>query len=87
MPAWVLKALTAARRVPWRRVMAAVAWLATAGRKYWNRLTPDERRELLDLVKKSKGKRSNLSKAQQDRVVTLLRRVGEDPGGGSARAR
>jgi predicted Fe-S protein YdhL (DUF1289 family) len=52
-----------------------VVWLATAGREYWNRLTPDERREVLDLVKKSKGKRSNLSQREQDRVVALLEKV------------
>ena len=75
MPAWVLKALAAARKVPWKRVMAAIVWLATAGREYWNRLTPDERREVLDLVKKSKGKRSNLSQREQDRVVALLEKV------------
>lgn len=82
MPAWVLKALSAARRVPWRRVMAAIAWLATAGREYWNRLTPDERGELLDLVRHSKGRRSNLSEAEQDRVVALLQKVRS--GGGPA---
>jgi alkylated DNA nucleotide flippase Atl1 len=84
MPAWVLKALTAARRVPWRRVIAAVVWLATAGREYWNRLTADERRELLDLVKKSRGARSNLSQAEQDRVVALLEKIrrGVDRGDG-----
>ena len=75
MPAWVLKALAAARKVPWKRVMAAIVWLATAGREYWNRLTPDERREVLDLVKKSKGKRSNLSQREQDRIVALLEKV------------
>ncbi len=84
MPAWVLKALTAARRVPWRRVIAAVVWLATAGREYWNRLTADERRELLDLVKQSRGARSNLSQAEQDRVVALLEKIrrGVDRGDG-----
>jgi hypothetical protein len=85
MPAWVLKALTTARKVPWRRVMAAIAWLATVGREYWNRLTANERRELLDLVKQSKGKRSNLSGTEQARVVALLDKVrrGAGPQDGS----
>ena len=75
MPAWVRVVLEAARRVPWKRVMGAVRWLSTSGREYWNRLPPDERRELLDLISKSKGKRSNLSNAEQGRVVDLLQKV------------
>ena len=30
-------------------------WLATVGRKHWDRLTADERREVFDLLRKSKG--------------------------------
>ena len=40
MPVWVWRALKAARRVPWTKVWAAVLWLATVGREYWDRLTP-----------------------------------------------
>jgi hypothetical protein len=86
MPAWVRQALAAARKVPWRRVIAAIAWLATAGREYWNRLSSDERRELLDLVKRSKGSRSNLSPTEQDRVVALLLKIRSGPPGGSPAA-
>jgi hypothetical protein len=78
MPTWVLRVLTAARRVPWTRVIAAVGWLATVGRKYWDRLSPDERREVFDLLRKSGGQRSNLSSTEQDRVVELLRKTRED---------
>jgi len=78
MPAWVLKALFGAR-VPWGRVIAAIGWLVTRGRKYWDRLTRDERRELLGLAGKSKGRRSNLSKKEQDRVVALFKKIREDP--------
>ena len=28
MPAWVLQAITAVRKVPWRRVLAAILWQA-----------------------------------------------------------
>jgi hypothetical protein len=78
MPTWVLRVLTAARRVPWTRVIAAVGWLATVGRKYWDRLTPDERREVFDLLRRSRGQKSNLSKAEQDRVAELLKKIRED---------
>jgi hypothetical protein len=56
-------------------VAAAVIWLATVGREYWDRLTPDERRGLLDLMWKSKGRRSNLSKREQNRVLDLLDKI------------
>ena len=84
MPHWVLQALSAARKVPWRRVIAAIVWLSTRGRMYWDRLTPDERREVWDLVLKSRGRRSNLTGADQDRLVYLfmkIRRGPQDPGG------
>ena len=75
MPTWVITALSAARRVPWRKVLAAVVWLRTSGREYWNRLTPNERREVWDLVLKSKAKRSNLSDSEQYRLVALFNKV------------
>jgi hypothetical protein len=79
MPVWVLRVLSAARKVPWTRLIAAVVWLATAGRKYWNRLTTDDRREVFDLLRKSKGQRSNLSQAEQNRVAALVKKIREDP--------
>ena len=75
MPGWVWRVLAAARRVPWRRVWVAVLWLSTVGRQYWDRLTPAERSELLDLMRKSKARRSNLTKKEQDRVVDLFDKI------------
>jgi hypothetical protein len=49
--------------------------MSTVGRKYWGRLTPAERRELLDLMRKSRGRRSNLSKKQRDRLVKLFDKI------------
>ena len=79
MPPWVIQALTAARKVPWRKVLAAIAWLASSGRKYWGRLTPDERREVRDLAVKSKGSRSNLSSTEMNRLVELFQKIRRDP--------
>jgi hypothetical protein len=80
MPIWVWRVLKAARRVPWTKVWAAVIWLSTVGRKYWDRLTPEERRELLSLMAKSKGRRSNLTKKEQDRVLTLFDTIRHEGG-------
>jgi hypothetical protein len=88
MPAWVLQALSAARRVPWRRVIAAIIWLNTRGREYWDRLSPDERREIRDLAIKSRGKRANLTGTDEDRLVALFLKIRRAPDGtgGSAGA-
>jgi len=75
MPVWIWRVLKTARRVPWTKVWAAVIWMSTVGRKYWDRLTPAERRELLALMIKSKGRRSNLTKKKQDRVLKLLDKI------------
>lgn len=75
MPPWVLQTITAARKVPWRRVLAAIAWLNVEGRKYWKRLSPDERREVRDLALKSKGSRSNLTPEDEDRLLILFRKI------------
>jgi hypothetical protein len=60
-------------------VLAAIVWLTTQGREYWNRLTPDERREVRDLAVKSKGVRSNLTNAEQGRLVDLFQKIRRDP--------
>ena len=81
MPTWVLQAITAARKVPWRKVLAAIVWLNVEGRKYWNRLSPDERREVRALAMKSKGSRSNLDPEDEDRLIMLFRKI-RRPGSG-----
>ena len=45
------------------------------GREYWDRLTPKERRELLDLMVKSKGSRSNLTSKEQGRLIELFNKI------------
>jgi hypothetical protein len=72
MLAWVAKAIRGARKVPWPKVLAAIAWLNSEGREYWNRLTPKERREVLDLAAKSKGSRSNLTNSEQGHLIDLF---------------
>jgi hypothetical protein len=75
LPTWVAQALRAAKRVPWRKVLAAILWLNTEGRRYWNRLSPKERKEVRDLAVKSRGTRSNLSAAEQGRLVELFAKI------------
>jgi hypothetical protein len=68
--------LTTLRRVPWMRVWIAAQWLYGQGRKRLERnLDEGERRELLRLMGKSKGRRANLSAREQDRFKRLVRQA------------
>jgi hypothetical protein len=74
--------LTALRRVPWMRVWLAAQWLYRQGRRRLEEnLSERERRELLELMRKSKGRQSNLSSREQDRLRRLVRKAltGRDP--------
>jgi hypothetical protein len=70
-----VKTLLMSKKVPWRKVLAAIMWLNVEGRRYWNRLTPAERREVRDIALKSKGSRSNLSNAEVGRLVDLFGKI------------
>ncbi|MGH2936849.1 MAG: hypothetical protein ACRDPE_01865 [Solirubrobacterales bacterium] len=72
------KTIRGARKVPWAKVLAAIAWLNSEGREYWNRLTAAERREVLDLAARSRGRRANLSNAEQGRILDLLGKLRAD---------
>lgn len=80
MPYWVLTALRLGRKVPWSKVLAAIIWLNVEGRRYWDRLSPDERREVRDLALKSRGRRSNLSNSDQGRLLDLFGKIRKGEG-------
>ena len=80
MPAWVFRVLLAAGKVSWGRVLAAIVWLRDSGGRYWERLTWQERREVLELARKSRGRRANLTKKEQTRLTALLKEIRHRPG-------
>ena len=68
--------LLALRRVPWMRIWLAAQWLYRHGRRRLEQnLSERERRDLLDLIKKSKGRQANLSTREQDRMRRLVRQA------------
>jgi hypothetical protein len=70
MAGWAAKFGTAR----WRALLAGARWLFKQGRDRLERnLTPDERRELWQLLRKSRGRRYNLSEREQDRFKELVR--------------
>lgn len=68
--------LVMARRVPWARAWLVARWLYQHGReRVQKNLNERERRELWELMKRSQGRRSNLSRREQDRFVALARKA------------
>lgn len=63
--------VTAARRIPWTKVIAAGTLAYQRGSAAWEALTPAERARLRDLIAKSKGRPSNLTERERKRVREL----------------
>ena len=63
--------ITAARRIPWAKVLVAAQLVYSRGSAAAKALDTKERQALLDLVKKSQGRPSNLSERERTRVREL----------------
>ena len=63
--------VTAARRIPWKRALFVAQQLYVRGSAASRALTAAERKRLLDLVKKSQGRPSNLTERERARVREL----------------
>jgi hypothetical protein len=64
-------------RLPGRR---AVPWLVVlevlrAGKAHWDELDPRDRTRLVELLRKSKGRASNLSAAERTELRAIARRL------------
>jgi hypothetical protein len=74
MPFWIARRAAPAvwKRVPWKMVWAVSVWLVQKGRERAERnLTKKEQHELLNLVKKSKGRPGNLSQRDKTRLKNI----------------
>ncbi|MDQ2676542.1 MAG: hypothetical protein M3Y34_07005 [Actinomycetota bacterium] len=63
-----------ARAVSWTALYKSAMWLYAKGQQFWDNLTAAERRELGDLLRKSKGRRANLSARETDRLKEVVRK-------------
>ena len=71
IPGWAARFGTAR----WRAFFAAAKWLYGQGRERLRKnLAPDEQSELWELLKRSRGRRSNLNRREQDRFRDLVKR-------------
>jgi hypothetical protein len=75
MPTWILSRAAPAiwRRVPWKMVWTVSLWLANKGRDHIrDNLTQSEQTEFWNLVKKSKGRPSNLAQRDRSRFKNIV---------------
>jgi hypothetical protein len=75
MPGAITKLVTRGRAVPWLALYQSGKWVYGRGRRAWENLEPAERRQLGTLLRKSKGRRLNLSTRERDELGTLVKKA------------
>jgi hypothetical protein len=68
----ISKLLARGKAVPWARIYFLGAWAYRKGRAAHGGLTQKERAELGKLLKKSKGRRGNLTEGEFERLRALV---------------
>lgn len=63
------------RSVRWGLVWKTARWLYGEGRERLNRLSAAERREFVGLMRKSRGRPSNLAAHEKRRIQSFVKRV------------
>jgi hypothetical protein len=63
------------RAVQWAAMYEAAKVIYGHGKRLYNNLSPAERERLGQLMRKSRGKRANLSDREQRRVFELVRKA------------
>lgn len=75
LPAWIARRAVPAvwRRIPWKMVWTISLWLAEKGReRIKENLDEREQSEFWNLVKKSRGRPSNLAQRDRTRMKSIV---------------
>ncbi|HTT96400.1 MAG TPA: hypothetical protein VMF55_17140 [Solirubrobacterales bacterium] len=75
MPWWIARKAAPAvwKRIPWKMVWTVALWLAEKGReRVRENLTQSEQTEFWTMIKKSKGRPSNLSQRDRTRMKNIV---------------
>jgi hypothetical protein len=75
MPWWIARKAAPAvwKRIPWKMVWTVALWLAEKGReRVRENLTQSEQTEFWTMIKKSKGRPSNLSQRDRTRLKNIV---------------
>jgi hypothetical protein len=75
VPGTITRLLTRGRAIPWLALYESGKWIYGHGRRAWENLDPSERERLGDLLRKSKGRRSNLSTRERDELRSLVKKA------------
>ena len=59
-------------RIPWKLVMTVGLRIAQEGRRRWERLSQREQREVVRIVRKSRGRAGNLTPAERAELRRLV---------------
>jgi hypothetical protein len=72
--------VTRGRAIPWLALYESGRWIYGHGRRAWGNLESGEREKVGALVRKSKGRRSNLSTRERDELWSLVKKaaIGKD---------
>jgi hypothetical protein len=63
------------RPIPWALLLEAGRWATKKGREAYGRLTPSDQAELRRLLRKSKGRRSNLTERERRNLTQIVRKA------------
>ena len=63
------------RAINWIALFEAARFVYRHGKRSWDNLTPDERGNLGELIRKSKGRRSNLTEVERERMWNLVKKA------------
>ncbi len=75
MPWWIARKAAPAvwKRIPWKMVWTVSLWLAEKGReRVRENLTQSEQTEFWTMIKKSKGRPSNLNQRDRTRLKNIV---------------
>jgi hypothetical protein len=73
MVAGISKLIARGRAVPWLALYESGKWIYGHGKRAWANLEPKERDRLGQLLRKSKGRRSNLTTKERDELWSLVK--------------
>lgn len=67
--------VTRGRAINWIALYEAAKFVYGHGRRSWENLTPSERAEIGRMLRKSKGRSTNLSDRERERLWTLVKKA------------
>jgi hypothetical protein len=69
------KLITRGRAIPWLALYQSGRFVYQHGRRAWNNLSTPERERVGSLVRKSKGRASNLTQRERDELWSLVKKA------------